>query len=110
MNTITNKDYIGSVSFSAEDEVFYGKIEHINDLITFESDDAHDLAGAFEEAVDDYIAFCNEKGVIPERPFKGSFNVRLKPSIHKLAYQKAIQQGLSLNKFIETTLEKALKV
>lgn len=69
MNTITYKDYFGSVRFSAEDEVFYGKIEHIHDLITFESEHAHGLKMAFEEAVDDYLA---------------------------------------LNKFIETTLEKAL--
>ena len=48
MNTITYKDYISSVNFSAEDETFYGKIEHINDLITFESDNAHDLSKAFE--------------------------------------------------------------
>ena len=108
MNTLTYKDYLGSVSFSAEDEVFYGKIEHINDLITFESDNAHDLKKAFEEAVDDYITFCEEKGVKPNKPFKGSFNVRLKPLIHKLAYQKAMQKGMSLNKFIETNLEKEL--
>lgn len=109
MNTFTYKDYIGSVSFSSEDEVFYGRIEHINDLITFESVNAHDLKKAFEEAVDDYINFCEEKGVKADKPFKGSFNVRVKPSIHKLAYQKAIQQGMSLNKFIEITLEKELK-
>ncbi|MBE0648181.1 MAG: type II toxin-antitoxin system HicB family antitoxin [Bacteroidales bacterium] len=109
MNTLTYKDYIGSVSFSAEDEVFYGKIEHVNDLITFESEYAHDLKKAFEEAVDDYIIFCKEKNIQPDKPFKGSFNVRVKPSIHKLAYQRAIQQGMSLNKFIEKTLEKELK-
>jgi predicted HicB family RNase H-like nuclease len=108
MNSLTYKDYLGSVSFSAEEEVFYGKIEHINDLITFESDNAHDLKKAFEEAVDDYISFCEEKGVKPNRPFKGSFNVRLNPNIHKLAYEKAMQRGISLNKFIETTLEKEL--
>ena len=108
MNTISYKDYIGSVSFSAEDEVFSGKIEHINDLITFESDNAHDLKKAFREAVDDYLVFCEEKGVKPEKPFKGSFNVRVKPHIHKLAYQKAIQSGMSLNRFIEATLEKEL--
>ena len=108
MNILSYKDYIGSVGFSSEDEVFYGKIEHINDLITFESDNAHDLKKAFEEAVDDYITFCEEKGAKLDKPFKGSFNVRVKPSIHKLAYQKAIQQGMSLNKFIETTLEKEL--
>ncbi len=110
MNSLTYKDYIGSVSFSSEDEVFYGKIEHINDLITFESGNAHDLKIAFEEAVDDYIAFCEEKGVKPNKPFKGSFNVRLKPSVHKLAYQNAMQKGMSLNKFIETTLEKELNI
>jgi predicted HicB family RNase H-like nuclease len=110
MNTLIYKDYIGSVSFSAEDEVFYGKIERINDLITFESDNAHNLKNAFEEAVDDYIAFCNKKGVQPEKPFKGSFNVRVKPSLHKQAYLKALQAGMSLNKFIEQTLEKELDV
>jgi len=108
MNTLSYKDYIGSISFSSEDEVFYGKIEHINDLITFQSDNAHTLKRAFEEAVDDYIAFCNEKSVEPQKPFKGSFNIRVKPYLHKLAYQKAIQSGMSLNKFIETTLEKEL--
>ncbi|MGA2823652.1 MAG: type II toxin-antitoxin system HicB family antitoxin [Bacteroidales bacterium] len=65
MNSLTYKDYIRSVSFSPEDEIFYGKIEHINDLITFESDNAHDLRKVFEEAVDDYITFCKEKGVKP---------------------------------------------
>jgi predicted HicB family RNase H-like nuclease len=108
MNTLSYKDYIGTINFSSEDEVFYGKIEHINDLITFQSDNAHTLKQAFEEAVDDYIAFCNEKGIEPERPFKGSFNIRVKPYLHKLAYQKAIQSGISLNKFIEITLEKEL--
>ena len=108
MNTLSYKEYVGSVSFSAEDEVFYGKIEHINDLVTFESDNAHDLKKAFEEAVDDYITICGQKGVQPEKPFKGSFNVRVKPSLHKRAYIKALQSGISLNKFIEMTLEKEL--
>lgn len=106
MDTLIYKDYIGSVRFSAEDEMFYGKIEHISDLVIFESDNAHGLKTAFEEAVDDYLAFCREKGVNPDKAFKGTFNVRLKPSTHKLIHQKAIQQGMSLNKFIEKTLEK----
>jgi len=109
MNTLNYKDYIGSVSFSADDEMFYGKIEHISDLVVFESDNAHGLKTAFEESVDDYLSFCIEEGVNPDKPFKGSFNVRLKPATHKLIHQKAIQQGISLNKFIEKTLEKELK-
>jgi len=109
MNTLSYKDYIGSVSFSAEDEVFYGKIEHINDLVTFESDNAHDLKKAFQEAVDDYLTVCSQKGVLPEKPFKGSFNVRVKPALHKRAYMKALQEGISLNKYIEQVLKKELE-
>ena len=109
MNTLSNKDYIGTVSYSSDDELFYGKLEHINDLITFESENAHDLKKAFEEAVDDYIAFCKEKGVEPEKPFKGSFNVRVKPYLHKQAYLKALKSGMTLNKFIETAIENELK-
>ena len=33
---IIYKDFIGTVHFSTEDEIFYGKIEGINDLVTFE--------------------------------------------------------------------------
>ncbi len=109
MNTLTYKGYLGSINFSPEDEIFWGKIEYINDMITFESDNAHDLKREFEDAVEDYLAFCNEKGIKPDKPFKGSFNVRVKPSVHKLAFQKALESGMSLNKFIETTLEKELK-
>lgn len=109
MNSLTYKNYIGSVSFSEEDEVFYGKIEHIKDLITFESDNAHTLKNAFASAVDDYLLFCKEKGIEPEKPFKGSLNIRIKPLLHKRAYLKAMQKGMSLNKFIESSLEKELE-
>jgi predicted HicB family RNase H-like nuclease len=109
MDSLIYKNYIGSVNFSEEDEVFYGKIEHVNDLITFESDNAHTLKKAFEKAVDDYLAFCKEKGIVPDKTFKGSFNVRINPLLHKRAWQKAMQKGISLNKFIESSIEKELQ-
>lgn len=57
-NTIEYKNFIGSVSFSSEDEVFHGKIEGIDDLVTFEGVTVADLKSAFEEAVEDYIEIC----------------------------------------------------
>ena len=108
MSTLVYKGYVGSVEFSPTDEVFWGKIEHINDLITFESDNAHELKKAFEDAVNDYLKYCSEKKVSPEKPFKGSFNVRLTPKIHKLAFLKAREKGVSLNKYIEIVVKKSL--
>lgn len=56
MNTMTYKGYIGSVSFSEKDNVFFGKIEGINGLVNFEGESVKELTEAFHEAVDDYLA------------------------------------------------------
>jgi predicted HicB family RNase H-like nuclease len=102
------RDYIGSVHFSREDEAFYGRVEGINDLVTFEGDTVTKLKKAFEEAVDDYLEICAEMGKEPEKVYKGSFNVRIKPELHKLAAWKAKQEGISLNQFIERSLKNFL--
>ena len=54
-NVITYKEFIGSVHFSADESVFFGKIEGINDLVTFEGRTVDDIQAAFREAVDDYV-------------------------------------------------------
>ena len=59
-DTLKYKDFIGSMHFDAEERMFYGKIEGINDLVTFEGKDVNTLADAFHEAVDDYIELCQE--------------------------------------------------
>ncbi len=59
-DTIQYKGFIGSVHFSSHDSVFYGKIEGINDLVTFEGDSVNSLKIAFEEAVEDYRCLCKD--------------------------------------------------
>ena len=76
-DSMTYKGYIGTVHYSEEDEVFHGKIEAINDLIMFEGTSVKELKKAFHEAVDDYLETCKEMGRDPQKPFKGSFNVRI---------------------------------
>lgn len=60
---------------SADDEVFYGKILGINDLVNFEGASVKQLKKAFKEAVDDYLELCAEIGKTPEKTYKGTFNV-----------------------------------
>ena len=57
MNSHKYKDYIGSVEFSEEDGIFFGKIEGIDGLVNFEGESVTELTNAFHEAVDDYIAY-----------------------------------------------------
>lgn len=108
METLSYKGYIGSLHYSKKDKTFWGKIEMIRSLVTFEADNAAELENAFQEAVDDYLATCKEQGIAPEKPFKGVFNIRIQPELHKAAYEEALKEGISLNKFVESSIANAL--
>ena len=106
MNTLTYKDYIGSVNFSEKDNVFFGKVEGINALVNFEGESVSELRKAFQEAVDDYLAYCEEEGIEPHKSYSGSLNVRISPEIHNKIAMLAKQAGISINAFIKEALEK----
>ena len=81
-NTIEYKGYIGSVEFSEEDGLFYGKVIGIRSLISYEGTTAKTLIKSFHEAVDDYLVLCQERNEVPEKAYKGSFKVRVSPQRH----------------------------
>lgn len=80
---LTHKGYSGSVSYSAEDNCLFGKIEFIKDLVTYEGETVAQVKVAFVEAVEDYLATCETLGKEPEQPFKGVFQVRTSPEVHR---------------------------
>ena len=102
------EDVIGSVHFSSVDETFFGKLEGVNDLITFEGSSVKELKKSFIEAVKDYKALCEQTGKNVNKSFKGSFNVRIDPKLHELAYIKATKEGISLNQLVQVALKKQL--
>ena len=65
MNSMTYKGYLGSVAYSEKDQVFFGKIEGINGFANFECESVKELTEAFHEAVDDYLAYCEDEGIEP---------------------------------------------
>jgi predicted HicB family RNase H-like nuclease len=102
------KGYYGSAHYSDEDRVFHGKIEFIRSLVSYEGSNAESLRKAFEEAVDDYLELCAEEGRKPDKPFKGSFNVRTGSDLHRKAALFAKTKGTNLNKIVTEALEKYL--
>ncbi|MFZ3109972.1 MAG: type II toxin-antitoxin system HicB family antitoxin [Rectinemataceae bacterium] len=105
---LTYKEYMGSVHYCAEDEVFYGKIEGIEDLVSFEANSVDALKTAFCESVEDYLDICIRNGKDAEKSYKGSFNVRIPPELHKKAKRTAVKMGISLNQFMQKALEDEL--
>lgn len=106
---LTYKGFIGSVHFSAEDKVFHGKIEGIDDLVIFEGTSVEELIQVFHTEVDDYITLCKEMGKESSKSYKGSFNIRISPELHKKAAEKAKVLGMTLNKFIQYAIQCAIE-
>ena len=105
---LSYKGYFGSIHYNQEDRIFYGKVEYVRALISYEGMDGASLEAAFAEAVDDYLATCAEQGTKPEKPFKGSFNVRIAPELHERVAIAASKHGMSLNRYIAEALSQAV--
>jgi len=105
-NYLHYKDYTGSVEFSEEDAVFHGKVVGIKAHISFEGDSVATLVEDFRNAIDEYLEFCKEAGKEPEKPFKGSFNVRIGGELHRRAALAASSAGMSLNAYVEEAIRK----
>ena len=107
-NTMEYKGYIGSVEFSEEDALFYGKVMGIRTIISYEGENARELVNDFHTAIDDYLAMCEAEGLTPETAYKGSFNVRISPELHKQAVIVAASRQMTLNSFVQSSIEYAV--
>lgn len=77
--------------------------------MAYEGVDVASLRKAFEEAIDGYCKLCKEKNITPEKPFKGSFNVRLSSDLHRKAVLTACERHITLNTIVSEALESYLK-
>ena len=100
------KGYIGTLE--AEDGVFFGRVAGLRDVITFEGTTFAEVEQAFQESVDDYLAFCAERSEPPDRPYSGRIPLRVSPETHRRAAMHAQSEGLSLNQWIARRIESGL--
>ncbi|TNG91551.1 type II toxin-antitoxin system HicB family antitoxin, partial [Pasteurellaceae bacterium USgator41] len=74
METMKFKGFVGSIEISISDNILHGKLLHINGLITYEAETPSALESAFHDAVEDYLADCEARGINPQKPCSGKFN------------------------------------
>ena len=106
MTTLNYHGYQGSIEY--EDGQLIIQLLHIDDFITTICDSAGQAEAAFHELVDDYLATCEETGRAPEKPFKGSLNIRMLPELHRRAAMAAASAAVSLNAWIVRACEAAI--
>lgn len=108
-NILEYKGYYTKIEYSSEDRVLHGRIEGIGDLITFQNTDAARIEEEFYKAVDDYLKFCEEVGKEPDKSYKGSFNIRISPELHKELAVMAFKNNESLNQTVEKAIRNYLR-
>jgi predicted HicB family RNase H-like nuclease len=104
-DTMEYKGYTGTVEYSAEDNLLYGRLVGIRDRILFDGEDVKTLEKNFRGAVDEYLAFCEAEGKTPDKPFKGSLNIRIPAELHRNLALFAEREHKSLNSVISERLE-----
>ena len=103
------KGYTGTVTYSPEDKVFWGKLDGVRATVTYEGRDAESLEAAFRDSVEDYLDLCRQEGIEPERPYRGTFNVRLSQELHRQLAMYAREKDMNLNSAVKAAVEYFLR-
>ncbi len=98
------KGYQGTIEYSKEDDLLFGKVLHIDSLIQYDGSSVSEIKTAFIEAVDGYLAFCEQTGRSPNKPYSGTFNIRIGPDLHRDAAMAAVERGMKLNEFVRDAI------
>jgi len=104
MNHLEYKGYTGSIEYSVEDALLFGKVLGIKSLLSYEGLTGKDLEQNFRGVIDEYLDDCSTSQKKPEKPFKGSFNVRVSAELHEKAALLAMRDQVSLNSFVAESI------
>lgn len=107
MNTLSYRGYTAKMEFDPDDKILVGRVLDIDDIIVFHGDSVTEFEAAFHEAIDGYIAACEQMGQAPEKPASGRLMLRIDPAVHAQAIKAAAQSGQSLNKWAEQVLRES---
>ena len=105
---IEYKGYVGIFEFDEELGQFHGYVVNTQDVISFYGSSVEELKAELKTSVEEYLAYCAEKGRDPEKPFSGNLSVRTSPEIHRRIAIQAARRRVSMNSLVESILEKAV--
>src|SRR5579885_2937763 len=103
---MTYKGYEAIVEFDEDENIFTGEVINTRDVITFEGTSVEELQKAFADSVEDYLAFCKQRGEEPDKPFSGTFTIRMTPDQNRQVALEARRRGMSINAYAVERLSK----
>jgi predicted HicB family RNase H-like nuclease len=104
---MTYKGYTASIEVDVEAEILVGRVLDINDVIDFKGKTIKEARQDFQNSVDDYLAFCENLGEEPDKPFAGKLPFRTTPENHRKIFIAAKKAGKSINAWMDEILTMA---
>ena len=95
------KGYHAKIEFDVDDQFFHGEVLGITDVVHFQGESVKALHKAFRESVNDYLAFCKERGEVPDKSYSGKLVFRTSSELHRKIAIAAQIAGKSINQFLE---------
>jgi predicted HicB family RNase H-like nuclease len=108
-NFMTYKGYTASMVFDVVDKIIVGRVQDVDDIISFHGESVAEFESNFHSTIDDYLAAAKALGSAPEKPASGKVMLRIAPEVHAAALKAAARSGTSLNKWAESALGKAAR-
>lgn len=110
MNTLMEyKGYHAKSYYDAEEKYFVGEVIGIEDSLNFHGYSVDELEKMFHQSIDNYLDLCKELGVEPDKEYRGMFNVRVSPELHRLAALEAANQNITLNQFVANAIANSIQ-
>lgn len=110
MNTMLEyKGYHATIEYDAEDGLFVGEVFGITDSLNFHGSSINELKSTFSQCIDNYLELCQTIGKNPDKEFKGTFNVRISPELHRKAALAAGKQKITLNQYVVKAISYSLE-
>ena len=107
MNNMNYRGYNARVEFDDRDDIFIGQVIGTRDAICFHADNVADLRREFQVSIDDYLNYCIEKNLAPDKPASGKLMLRIPPEVHAASLIAAQTAGESLNQWAARALSEA---
>lgn len=104
-NIIEYKGYHAKLDVNFDDNILVGTVIGVNDTLCFHATTVDEAKEVFANCIDEYLEMCKEFGREPDKEYKGSFNVRITPELHKKADLEARKRNISLNQFVMDSIE-----
>lgn len=105
-NVMRYKDYAAQITYDPSADSFHGRVVGMRDVIDFYGRTPEELRGEFANSVEDYIAWCAEEGVEPQKTWSGKLTIRASPQLRTRLVQASAASGRSINTWVTEVLER----